>query len=206
MNIYQRVNEVRKSIDYIKKDKSVSAGAGGSYKAVTHDQVTAMVRDHMVKAGIISYPVLVTSQSLPKEVDANMVAAKQFRYEATYDFHFVNMDDSKDEIVIRIESHAMDNGDKAPGKALSYAKKYAILKLFEIETGEDEESRYQEKEQFNSEFWAELLGSQTSKDDLKKTFNEMKQQAMKFGASKEFKSLSELTNTLLQKFEMKNNA
>ena len=206
MNIYQRVNEVRKSIDYIKKDKSVSAGAGGSYKAVTHDQVTAMVRDHMVKAGIISYPVLVTSQSLPKEVDANMVAAKQFRYEATYDFHFVNMDDAKDEIVIRIESHAMDNGDKAPGKALSYAKKYAILKLFEIETGEDEESRYQEKEQFNSEFWAELLGSQTSKDDLQKTFNEMKQQAMKFGASKEFKSLSELTNTLLQKFGMKNNA
>ena len=37
----------------------------------------------------------------------------------------------------------MDNADKAPGKALSYAKKYAVLKLFEIETGEDEESRYQ---------------------------------------------------------------
>lgn len=36
----------------------------------------------------------------------------------------------------------MDNADKAPGKALSYAKKYAMLKLFEIETGENDESRY----------------------------------------------------------------
>lgn len=141
LNLFQRINEVRSAIDYIKKDKSVSTGSSGSYKAVTHDMVTAMVRDHMVKQGIISYPVLVESQSMPFEVSAEMVRAKQFRYEATYDFHFVNADDPKDELVIRIQSHAMDNADKAPGKAISYAKKYAILKLFEIETGEDDESR-----------------------------------------------------------------
>ena len=56
MNLFQRINEVRKAIDYIRKDKSVSTG-GGSYKAVTHDMVTAMVRDHMVKHGIVSYPL-----------------------------------------------------------------------------------------------------------------------------------------------------
>lgn len=145
MNLFQRINEVRKGIDYIRKDKSVSAGAGGSYKAVTHDMVTAMVRDHMVKAGIVSYPVLVGSQSLPFEVSPEGIKAKQFRYEATYDFHFVNTEDPKDELVVRIQAHAMDNADKAPGKALSYAKKYAILKLFEIETGEDEESRSPEE-------------------------------------------------------------
>ena len=70
--------------------------------------------------------------------------AKQQRYDATYSFDFVNADDPTDRLTIVIESHAMDNADKAPGKALSYAKKYALLKLFEIETGEDEESRYQE--------------------------------------------------------------
>jgi hypothetical protein len=105
---------------------------------VTHDQVTAMVRDHMVKQSIISYPVLVECTSLQKEPEA-----KQFRYEATYDFIFVNAENPEDKISIRINAHAMDNADKAPGKALSYAKKYAILKLFEIETGDDEESRYQ---------------------------------------------------------------
>lgn len=143
LNLYQRINEIRKKIDYIKKDKSVSTG-GGSYKAVTHDQVTALVRDHMVEFGVVCYPILVASLMNPKEVNANMETAKQARYEATYDFVFVNIEAPEDKLTIRIESHAMDNADKAPGKALSYAKKYAILKLFEIETGEDEESRYQE--------------------------------------------------------------
>lgn len=136
LNLLQRINEVRKAVAYIQKDKSVSTG-GGSYKAVTHDAVTAMVREHMVNHGIVSWPHLVESTAQPKEE-----GAKQFRYEATYDFMFCNVEDPKDSLTIRIQAHAMDNADKAPGKALSYAKKYALLKLFELETGEDEESRY----------------------------------------------------------------
>lgn len=138
LNLYQRINEVRKSIDYIKKDKSVSTGAGGgSYKAVTHDQVTAMTRNLMVKHGIVCHPYLVNSKMNPKEGDA-----KQNRYEATYDFIFTNIDNFSEFLTIRIEAHAMDSGDKAPGKAISYAKKYAVLKLFDIESGEDDESIY----------------------------------------------------------------
>jgi hypothetical protein len=140
MNIYQRINNVRKAIKYVQKDKDVSTGKG-SYRAVTHDMVTAMVRQHLVEHGIVCYPVLVASTvSIPPAKDNNE-PAKQIRYEATYDFHFVNEADPADKITLRIEAHAMDNADKAPGKAISYAKKYAVLKLFEIETGEDEESR-----------------------------------------------------------------
>jgi hypothetical protein len=99
------------------------------------------VRSHMVTHGVVSWPVLIASKANPFEVDKDGVRSRQFRYEATYEFHFASVEDPKDELIIRIEAHAMDNADKAPGKALSYAKKYAILKLFEIETGEDEESR-----------------------------------------------------------------
>lgn len=134
-NLLQRINEARKAVSYVQKDKSVSTGAG-SYRAVTHDMVTAMSRDALIKNGIVSYPVLVSSRMNPP-----MQEGKQWRYEATYDFIFANADAPTDTITIRIESHANDNADKAPGKALSYAKKYAILKLLEIETGEDEESR-----------------------------------------------------------------
>ena len=189
LNLYQRINEVRKEISYVQKDKSVSTGSGGSYKAVTHDQVTAMVRTHMVKHGIVSYPVLVESQSMPKEVDANMQTAKQFRYEATYDFNFVNMDDPNDKIVIRIQAHAMDNADKAPGKAISYAKKYALLKLFEIETGEDEESRYQ-LEDFDLQFYVKLLNESTSLDKLKENYMSANKAAT---ASKDASALKTLT-------------
>lgn len=193
LNLYQRINEIRKSIDYIKKDKSVSTGAG-SYKAVTHDQVTAMVRDHMVRHGIVSYPVLVDSKSLEKEE-----GAKQFRYEATYDFVFANIDKPEESLTIRINAHAMDNADKAPGKALSYAKKYAILKLFEIETGEDEESRYQEKDVFDIAFWTYSLNECKTVESLQSTYLEAKQACIKASDSAAMKSINALTSQLKTK-------
>lgn len=158
MNLLQRIIEIRKACDYIQKDKSVSTG-GGSYKAVTHDAVTGMLRKHMDAHGVVSWPVLVDSVSNPKEE-----GIKQFRYEATYDIFFANAEKPEDKICIRIEAHAMDNADKAPGKALSYAKKYAMLKLFEIETGEDEESRYN---QFDIEAHLDAIYATGTLEELK---------------------------------------
>ena len=160
LNLFQRIVKVRQSVGYAQKDKSVSTG-GGSYKAVTHDQVTAIVREHMNTFGIVCVPTLVTSTMHPKED-----GAKQQRYDATYSFDFVNADDPTDRLTIVIEAHAMDNADKAPGKALSYAKKYAVLKLFEIETGEDEESRYQDQSVDVVPMLQQINGSKTV-DELK---------------------------------------
>lgn len=167
-NLMQRIIDVRKQVDYIQKDKSVSTG-GGSYKAVTHDAVTGILREHMNAAGIVCFPSLVSSVALAKEE-----GAKQFRYEATYDFTFVNADEPSDRIVVRIEAHAMDNADKAPGKALSYAKKYAMLKLFEIETGEDEESRYND---FDVIPYLEAIEQSKTVEELEKAHEEAKQAA-----------------------------
>ena len=44
-------------------------------------------------------------------------------------------------ITSTIQAHANDNGDKAPGKALTYATKAAILKVLCLESGENDESR-----------------------------------------------------------------
>lgn len=140
INIYQRINAVRKAIGYVQKDKAVSTG-GGSYKAVTHDAVTGMVRSALIEHGVIIVPSVLNAVFHPKEPEA-----KQRLYEATYQVDFVNMDQPEERITINVNAHALDNGDKAPGKAMSYATKYAILKLFNIETGEDEESRYQQEE------------------------------------------------------------
>ena len=137
MNIYQRLNEVRKLVRYIKKDKEV----GGKYWAVTHDNVTAEVREHLITNGIMIVPQIIKSQVVP----SGMTTAKGhpiIRYEATFNVEFVNCDEPTDKVSVIMESHAMDEGDKAPGKAISYVTKYAMLKLFSIETGDDEESRY----------------------------------------------------------------
>lgn len=166
LNLYQRINEIRKKVDYIQKDKKVSTGTSGSYQAVTHDAVTGILRQHLNDYGIVCVPMLVASKANDRVGDS-----KQFRYDATYSFDFVNCDKPEEKLTIVIEAHAMDNADKAPGKALSYAKKYAVLKLFEIETGEDEESRYQSAD-FNLEMYLDIIKGAENMDDLRKLFAE----------------------------------
>lgn len=137
MNIYQRINEVRKKISYVRKDKEVR---GSGYMAVTHDAVTALTREAFIEQGILIVPSLVSSRT----VDTGTVTKSGtpfIRMEAVYSFDVVNADEPSDRFNLNIEAHALDQGDKAPGKALSYAKKYCVLKLLEIESGEDEEGR-----------------------------------------------------------------
>lgn len=141
LNIYQRLNEVRKAVAYIQKDKQVQ---GQGYMAVTHDAVTSAVREHLIQHGIVIVPSLVSSGVK----DTGMTTGKGIpiiRLEAVYDITFVNSDAPDDRVTVRMESHALDQGDKAPGKAISYATKYAMLKLFSIETGDQEEDRQEVK-------------------------------------------------------------
>ena len=138
MNIYQRLNEVRKAVAYIRKEKEVTGA--GTYKVVTHDQVTGEIRESLIVHGIMIVPRLIKSVT----VDTRTTTAKGIpiiRYEAFYEIDFVNCEEPSDKVTVSIESHALDQGDKAPGKAISYATKYAMLKLLSIETGDEEEDR-----------------------------------------------------------------
>ena len=57
------------------------------------------------------------------------------RVKTTY--AFVNMD-NKDEVVLTtVYGDGIDTGDKAPGKAMTYADKYALMKIYKISTGDD---------------------------------------------------------------------
>lgn len=137
LNIYQRLNEVRKQVEYLQKLKKVE---GQNYMAITHDQVTGAVREFLIQQGIMVVPNLVSSRM----IDTGTTTAKGIpfmRYEATYRIAFVNVDTPAESVSVEMEAHALDHGDKAPGKAISYATKYAFLKLLSIETGEQEEER-----------------------------------------------------------------
>lgn len=135
LNIFQRINEVRKAVDKIVKDKQVD-----SYKAVTHDNVTALTREHFVTQGIVIVPKLLAERTVPTGTFTSR-ETPFIRYEATYQFDVVNCDDPKDLFHAVIGAHAIDHGDKAPGKLLSYAKKALVLKLLELESVSEEEGR-----------------------------------------------------------------
>jgi len=140
-NIYQRINWVRSQISYIQKDSAVQG-----YKAVRHDAVTAHVRPLLVQAGVIVMQSLKSAQTVDSgSTTKNGVPI--IRYEAIYTISFVNSERPDEKVICDYSAHALDQGDKAPGKAMSYGMKFCYLKTFAIETGEDEESRIEQKAQ-----------------------------------------------------------
>lgn len=139
LNIYQRINNVMKVVEYVQKDSQIS-GAGANYKAVTHDQVVSVARKALVEEGVMIYPNQLKGEFIVKRDLTVTPPIKMGLYAGTYEINFVGVDKG-DKITATIEAHANDNGDKAPGKALTYATKSAILKVLCLETGENDESR-----------------------------------------------------------------
>jgi len=140
MNIFQRINAVMKEVQYVQKDATVER-----YKAVSHDQVVSVARAALVKHGVVIYPCQFAGDVV--EVLTTKNGGRMALYSGEYEIYFVNVDNGDDRISVKVHAHAMDNGDKAPGKAVTYATKTAILKVLCLETGENEESRAEVREQ-----------------------------------------------------------
>ena len=144
-NIFQRINAVMKEVAYVQKDKAVT-GMGAGYKAVTHDNLVSVARAAFVTHGIVMYPEQVGGDLFPPSTKADGTISNMRLYEGSYIFHFVNIDKPDEKVSVPVVAHALDNGDKAPGKALTYGAKMAVLKLLWLETGENEESREEARE------------------------------------------------------------
>jgi hypothetical protein len=120
-NILQRLNAVMQEVDYIQREEK----KGMSYKIVSHDKVTALVRPALVKHGIVYWP---SAFNIHQDGNRTQLHCKVI---------FANMDDRSDFIEVDSLGHGIDNQDKGPGKAISYAVKYALLKALGLETGDD---------------------------------------------------------------------
>jgi len=121
-NIYQRINAVMQEVDYIQKGEKKVAG---QYRFVSHDQVTAALHGPMTKHGIVC-----TSSIVEMKQDGN-------RTEVKLEVSFINIDNPVDRLWVTYYGYGIDTSDKGIGKAVSYAFKYALLKTFCLETGDD---------------------------------------------------------------------
>lgn len=141
-SLFQRILWVRDRVTRLGKDSTVSTGSG-SYKAITHDKVTAFIRPKLVQAGIFHYMSCISSEDF--ETGAlTQRNRKIIQHRARFEITFANANDKGDSITVQQMAYADDYGDKAPGKAASYAMKYALLKMFMIETGEEDEARVED--------------------------------------------------------------
>ena len=133
MNIFEKINEVMKRIEYLTKDDKVSFGTT-QYKAISEEKVTTAVRNEMVNVGIVIIPIeqemnvvelMRTEKSVNQRTDVNTK------------YRIQNIDDVNDYIIASSSGSGVDTQDKGVGKAMTYAYKYLLLRTFAIPTGED---------------------------------------------------------------------
>jgi len=125
-NVYQRIHGIMAELRIIQMTGRLQFKQGGAGKPVaTHDDVTKAVYPMLVKFRVAVVPSLKSY-----EQNGN-------RTEIVETMRYVNIDDPKDFFEGDFLGYGVDSGDKGPGKATSYATKYAHLKTFVLETSED---------------------------------------------------------------------
>ena len=146
LNIYQRMSRVTNELGSVAKNLTVGYGRN-SYKAVGEADVLNAVKPAEEKWGIYSYPAsrrtlsvdtLSTSGTKTDNYGKESIVERVqfiFRIETTY--RFVNIDNPAEYIDIISFGDGIDSADKAPGKAMTYSDKYALLKAYKIQTGDD---------------------------------------------------------------------
>lgn len=133
MNIYQKINEVMKAIEYLTKDDKVEFGTT-KYKAISEEKVTTAVRKELVKQGIVILPINQEAENkelIRTEKSVNMLSSVHVRY------RIQNIDDVNDFVEVESNGTGVDTQDKGVGKAMTYSYKYMLLRTFAIPTGED---------------------------------------------------------------------
>ena len=140
MNLFQKLLAISGEITGVEKTLEVEQG-GRTYNAVREADVLAAVKPLEQKYGIFSYPSARSSsfEVVTKEyVDHNGELRKGnlvlFTVETTYTF--VNTDNPEEQISVTSFGQGVDSGDKAPGKAMTYADKYALIKAYKIAAGD----------------------------------------------------------------------
>jgi hypothetical protein len=125
-------------LPWVEKSLEVDTG-GGKYKAVGSADILAAVKPLERKHGVYSWPfstkilssemVTMTFNSGKSRTEMNM------RVEVVY--RFVNVDAPEEHIDVTAYGDGIDSQDKAPGKASTYAIKYALISAYKIAAGTD---------------------------------------------------------------------
>ena len=141
LNIYQRIIEIKKSIDFFKKDSK-----SYNYEYVSGTQILTKIKAKMDEFGVVLEPHISHTEG------------KYFLYEKEnkkpsyiidmpMTYHWVNCDDPKDRAICEWYLFGQqDDISKAFGSALTYSERYFLLKYFGIPTDDlDPDSKGDDK-------------------------------------------------------------
>ena len=142
LNIYEKMSLITTEMAVIEKNLKVAVNAKNSYKAVSERDVLDNVKPLEAKYRVYSYPLkreITDKDTLVKETEynGNITRTNTLFMRLNTIYRFINIDKPDEYIDIDTFGDGLDTGDKAPGKAMTYADKYALMKAYKISTGDD---------------------------------------------------------------------
>ena len=207
LNIFEKMSLITEEMGVVEKNLKVQVTQSNSYQAVSERDILDNVKPLEKKYRVYSYPVdrkIVDNDILVKETEYNGKVTKTntlyMRLEIKY--RFVNLDKPEEFIDIITYGDGLDTGDKAPGKAMTYGDKYALMKGYKISTGDDPdkdpspEEGYTKEEKTASPKQVELLEKYYKGDNLTKLLEANKVNSI---AEISMKKAGELINAIMQK-------
>ena len=138
LNIYQKIVEIRKAIDFFKKDKK-----SYNYEYVSGAQILTNIKEKMDELGVVLVPHVNHAEGKYYMHEYTKPAGKiekkcvDYIVDAPMTYVWVNAEEPTDNIVCAWAIYGQqDEISKAFGSGLTYAERYFILKFFGIPTDE----------------------------------------------------------------------
>lgn len=137
MNIYQRISAVSAEVGKVAMTLNVSTG-NGSYKAISINDVVDSLIPVLTKYRLAILPgekEIIEQEQIKTTSKYGDKTQFYIRLKATYTV--VNIDNPDEKVSAVGFGDGIDSGDKATGKANTYARKYALIDLFNLSKGDD---------------------------------------------------------------------
>lgn len=142
MNIFEKMSAIQQEAPVVGKRYLVKK-SGNYYTAVSAADVIRAIKSLEAKYHVFSYPLgdgECTSATIYKKyIDYTTREEKQLALiheRVKIKYRFVNMDDPKEYIEVSAFGSGIDTGDKAPGMAMTYATKSALIHAYKLEQGD----------------------------------------------------------------------
>lgn len=132
MTLWQKLVAIRRAVPALQKDGA--SNYGEKYRYVSSNQVLGPIRAAMDEHGVLLVPRVDNVEFVSKHVSGD----KQHFTAVWMTFTFVDADNPADTVSFPWYAQGLDTGEKGPGKAYTYAEKFAILKFFQIATDGDD--------------------------------------------------------------------
>lgn len=135
LNLYQKLVEVRKSIDFFTKDTQ-----GYGYKYVSGSQILSKIKNKLDELQILLVPVVLDQQHTTFDYkDKHGKEKTDFIVTAPMKYVWVNAENPEERIEIPWQTMGQqDDISKAFGSGLTYSERYFLLKFFGVPTDDED--------------------------------------------------------------------